>query len=154
MLEAAPRHFLSNDFVLRSSDRTIAELDVSAWRERAEFELEGVSYRLYREGFMSGAFVLERAGVIVARAVKPSVFRARFELDIGGQAFTLRKASVFSSRFAVFAGDRQVGEIRRARLFTRRAILELPSEWSAAIQLFVFWLALVIWKREARAAAG
>lgn len=39
MLEAAPKHLLSNDFVLRSADRTPTLLDVSSWRERAEFEL-------------------------------------------------------------------------------------------------------------------
>lgn len=154
MLEAVPRRFLSSDFVLRSSDRAIAMLDVSTWRERAEFELEGVSHRVYREGFMSGAFVLERAGVIIARAIKPSAFRSRFELDVNGRAITLRKLSAFSRRFGIFAHDRQVGEIRRAGLFTRRVIIELPSDWSPAIQLFVFWLALVIWNREARAAAG
>jgi hypothetical protein len=154
MLEAAPRHFLSNDFVLMSSDRAVALLDVSSWRERAEFELEGVSYRLYREGFMSGAFVLERAGVVIARATKPSVFRARFELDINGRSFMLRKISAFSRRFGIFADDRQVGEIRPAGLFTRRVVLELPSDWPTAVQLFVFWLALVIWNREARAAAS
>jgi hypothetical protein len=154
MLEAAPRHFFSSDFVLRSSDRDVALLDISSWRERAEFELEGVSHRLYREGFMSGPFVLERAGVIIARALKPSVFRARFELDIRGAPFTLRMTSAFSRHFGIFANDRQVGAIRRAGLFTRRVVLELPPDWSPAIQLFVFWLALVIWNREARSAAS
>ena len=154
MLEAAPRHFFSNDFVVSSSDRAFTTLDVSAWRERAEFELDGASHRLYREGFMSGAFVLDRAGTIIARATKPSVFRARFELEINGREFTLQKTSVFSRRFGIFSGDRQVGEVRPAGMFTRRAVLELPPDWSPAAQLFVFWLALVIWNRDKRAAAG
>ena len=154
MLEAVPRHVFSSDFVVRSSERTIALLDVSSWRERAEFEIDGVSHRVYREGLIRGAFVLERAGVIIARAVKPSAFRSRFELDVGGRAFTLRKLSAFGRRFGIFADDRQVGEIRPAGLCTRRTELELPADWSVAQQVYVFWLALVIWSREAAAAAS
>ena len=150
MLEADPKHFFSNDFVVRSSDRTITSLDVSMWRERAEFELDGVSHRLYREGFMSGAFVLERAGFVIARAMKPSAFSSRFEVDIGGRPFTLRKLSVFARRFGVFSGEQQVGVIRPVGAFTRRTAVELPSDWPAAVQLFIFWLSLVIWNRDAK----
>jgi hypothetical protein len=148
MIEATPRHFFSNDFVLRSRDGIVASIDVSSWRERAEFELDGVPYRLYREGFASGAFVLDRAGLVVARATKPSAFRSRFEIEIQGQRFTLQKASIFSRRFVILQGDGEIGAIRPAGGFTRRTVLELPPSWSLAQQLFVFWLALVIWNRE------
>ena len=154
MLEAAPKHFLSNDFEIRSSGRTITSLDVSLWRERAEFELDGVSHRLYRDGLMSGAFVIERAGFVIARAMKPSAFRSRFDVDIGGRPFTVRKLSMFGRRFGVFSGEQQVGVIRPVGAFTRRTAVELPSDWTPAVQLFVFWLALVIWNREASAAAS
>lgn len=154
MLEAVPKGVFSNDYVLLSSGEALGELDVSVWRERAEFELAGVPHRLYREGMMSGAFVLERAGTVVARAVKPSVFRERFEVDLGGRPFTLRKLSLFSRTFGVFFGEQQVGSISRAGFFTRRALLELPPDWPPAFQLFVFWLALVSWKRNKRRSAG
>jgi hypothetical protein len=154
MLEAVPKGIFSNTFVLRSSGEALGELNVSFWRERAEFQLDGIRHRLYREALMSGAFVLERAGCVVARAIKPSVFLNRFEIDLGGRPFTLRKISMFSRRFGLFFGEQQVGAIGRASWFTRRAVLELPPDWSPAFQLFVFWLALLIWKRNERAAAS
>jgi len=150
MLEADPKHFFSNDFVVRSSDRTITSLDVSMWRERGEFELDGVSHRLYREGFMSGAFVLERAGFVIARAMKPSAFSSRFEVDIGGRPFSLRRSRCSLAASASFSGEQQVGVIRPVGAFTRRTAAALPSDWLPAVQLFVFWLALVIWNREAK----
>jgi hypothetical protein len=148
MIDATPKHFFSNDFVLRSPDGTVIPLDVSVWRERAEFELERVSYRLYREGFMSGAFVLERAGLVVARALKPTALQARFDIEIQGQRFTLRKASFLSRRFVLLSGDAEIGAIEPAGAFTRRAFIELPSAWPLAHQIFVFWLVMIIWNRE------
>jgi hypothetical protein len=153
MLEAVPKKTFSNDFILRSTDQNVAELSVSSWRERAEFNIDGVPHRLYRDG-LTGPFVLEKAGTVVVRAVKPSAFRCLFQLDLGGVSLTLRKLSMFSRRFGLFSGDQQVGEIRPAGHFTRRAILDLPSDWPVALQLFVFWLALMIWNREAAAASS
>jgi hypothetical protein len=153
MLEAAPKHLFSNDFVVRSSVGSTT-LDISAWRERAEFELGGVPHRLYREGMLTGAFVLERAGFVIARAVKHSVFRSSFDVEFNGLHYTLRKPSFFSRGFGVFVGDRQVGSIAPAGYFTRRTVVDLPSEWPDAVALFVFWLVLVMWKRQRAAAAA
>jgi hypothetical protein len=147
VIEAVPQGWFSNSYRLQQPHGTVAELDVSNWREKAEFDVEGGHYRLYREGFASGAFVLERDGKTVARALKPSAFRARFQVEIGGRAFELRRGG-WTSNFGVFDGERQVGSIRRAAMFTRRAIIDLPDAWPLAAQVFVFWLVLVIWIRD------
>ena len=154
MIEAVPKGLFSSDFRLCRQDRVLIELDVSSWRERAELAVEGVQYRFYREGLLSGAFLLEREGEALARALKLSAFRNRFELHLAGNIYTLRNLSIWSRRFGLFQGEQQVGSIQPAGVFTRRAVIELPSEWPAAAQPFVFWLALVIWNREAAAAAS
>jgi hypothetical protein len=153
MIEAVPKHLFSNDYVLRSSDGRVAELDVSSWRERAEFVLDGASYRLYRDGIV-GPFVLERDGTVVARARKPSAFRDRFEVELPDRTCVLRKMSLSGRRFGVFEGDRAAGEMAKASFFGRGIRLSLPADWPPAIQIFLFWLALVIWNREAAAVAA
>lgn len=154
MIEAVPKGWFSNDYLLRQPHGTVADLDVSGWREKAEFDVAGGRFRLYREGMASGAYVLEQQGSVLARAVKPSAFQARFELQVGRRSFTLRRPRWWRSDFALFEGETQVGSVRRAGAFTRRTLVDLPAELPLAVQVFVFWLALVIWTREAAAAAA
>jgi hypothetical protein len=153
MIEAVPKHIFSNDYVLRGTDGRVAELDVSSWRERAEFVLDGVSYRLYRDGIV-GPFVMERDGAVIARARKPSTVRNRFEVELPDRTCELRKTSLSGRRFGVFEGDRAAGEMAQAGFLGRRIRLSLPADWPAAIHIFLFWLALVIWNREAAVAAS
>ena len=154
MLEAIPKNVFSTNYVIRVPGRTPAMLDVSLWRERAELEMDGAVHRFYREHLLGGAFLLERAGVVVARAVKPSAFRARFDVEIGGRPFIVRKTSIWRRHFGVFSGEQQIGAVRPAGFFTRRALIELPADWPLAHEVFVFWLVLIIWRREAAAAAA
>ena len=151
MIEAVPKHIFSRDFVLHSPDGSLVELDVSNWRDRAEFEFDGIAYRLYREGMVSGDFVLERAGVVIARAMKPSAFRKRFELEVNGHSVSMKKLSLWRRGFGVFDGEQLVGSIAPAGLFTRRTIVTMPDDWAVALQLFLFWLVLLMWHRQAAA---
>lgn len=149
MVEAIPKGIFSRDFHLWRDGRPVAELDVSSWSEKADVDIEGVRYQLYRRGMMSGAFVLGRDGEVVAEAHKPSALSATFEIQAGGRTLTLRKESFWSSDFGLFEGERRLGGITKAGVFTRRARVELPAEWPSPIQTFIFWLALLIWNREA-----
>lgn len=152
MLHAAPRGMFSNDYVVRSDDGRMAEIDVSSWRERAELTLDGRSYRLERDG--TGAFVLLEGDALVARAEKPSAFSSRFNLYSGSDTLVLRRLSMWSRGFGLYDGDREIGRIAPAGAFSRRANIELPAEWPLAVHLFVFWLVLVIWIRSAAAAGA
>ena len=83
MIEAVPKGIFSSGFHLQQDGRLIADLDASSWREKADVQIDGETFRLYREGMMSGAFILEWNGSTLARAIKPSVFSDRFELEVG-----------------------------------------------------------------------
>ena len=87
-------------------------------------------------------------------ALKPSVFRDRFEIELPDRTCILRKTSMSGRRFGVFEGDRAVGDMAKASFMTRRIRLSLPEDWPVAIQIYLFWLALVIWNREASAVAA
>lgn len=148
MLEAKPIGLFSPDFRIEAVGRQIAYLDLAIWREAGEFQVDGKPYRFFRERLMSGAFVVEAEGWPVARATKPSAWRSLFELEIDSRYYTLRRATAFTRSFAVLDGDRQVGRIRPAGVLSRKALIELPAEWSYAVQIFVFWLVVVIWNRD------
>jgi hypothetical protein len=154
MLEAKPLGLFSRDFDVESEGRKIAFLDVALWREAGEVLIEDQPYKLYREGLMSGAFVLEKEGRIVARAMKTSAFRAHFDLELRSHRCSLTRTSLFGRSFSVLQGSEVIGSIRPAGVFTRRAIIDLPRDWPTPVQVFVFWLVLVIWNRDRSAAAA
>lgn len=154
MLEAKPINFLSKSFLIETGGQKIASLAISRWRESGEISIGDQSYRLYREGLLSGAFVLESSGQIIARAVKPSAFRSQFDLELDAHRYSLQRTSLFGKSFSVVQGETVVGSVRRAGLFTRRTLVDLPSDWSIPIQVFAFWLVLVIWNRDDGGAAA
>jgi hypothetical protein len=153
MLQAAPKGVFSRDYVLSSDAGVVAGLDVSNWRERAEFTVGGEVFRLERDG-MGGPFLLRRGETVVAQAEKPSAFSSRFIVTYGQEAFELRKLSMWSRGFGAFHAGREVGRIVPAGVFSRKANVHLPDGWPIPLQVFVFWLVLVIWSREAAAASA
>ena len=154
MLVALKRGFFTRRFRIRQGGVDLGELVVSAWRRRAEVELEGVRYSFGREAFGRGAFVLRAGGRTLAEAVKPSAFRSRFEVRVADRTYLLRKRSFWSGGFGVYEGEREVGTLRRRGFFARRVEIDLPERWPVAARVFFLWLALNVWEREDAAAAG
>ena len=72
MLTAVPTRWFSWDFTVTDGARTVATIDVSWWREQGTLTVDGVDHCVYREGMLSGEFILEAEGSVVARARKPS----------------------------------------------------------------------------------
>jgi hypothetical protein len=154
LLEAIPAGLFSATYQLQQDNVLIGEIDNSYFRERATLELDDGTYNLFRERAMSGDFMLERNGNVVARASKPSAFKSLFEVDVAGHHVVLRKMSMFSRRFGVFEDGRQVGAIYTAGTFTRRAIIDLPVEWPALTRVFLFWLTWLMWRRQHQSASS
>jgi len=169
MLRAIPKGWFSNDYEIYQGETQVAFLDPSAWRERAELEIEGRRYFLEREGWVGEFRLLDEVKHPLVTATKPSAFKSRFEVTWGERRYVLEKASFWRSGFAVReiipgetpSGDtpsreelRTVGSIEREGVFTRRAAIDLPEDWPLPVQVFVFWLVVVIWTREQAAAAA
>jgi hypothetical protein len=148
MLEAVPTSLFAKKFRLEREKSLIGELDNSLWRERATLELEEGTYDLVRERSWTGDFLLERNGHVIARATKPSVFRSRFIVDDGSHHVELRRLSMFTRRFGIFEDRKQIGMIYPATLFSRRASIDLPTDWPASTRAFLYWLTYLMWRRE------
>lgn len=154
MIEATPKSTFSSDFELSMDGRSLALLDLGSWREAAEFVIDGEAYTLSRERSMSGSFLLKKGDQVMAEAVKPSAFRETFELEHERECYVIRKPSIWRREFEVLRLGSRVGRIFPAGSFSRRALVDLPSEWPIPVQVFVFWLVLLIWNRAAAAAGS
>jgi hypothetical protein len=160
MLTIIPKAWYSWDFDVMDRDRQLAHMDLSSWSEKGIVTVEGVEHRVYREGVMSGDFVLERGGTVLARASKPSAFFNTFVLAYQGRQYTLEKKSAWGRAFVLRsrlgeAGsvrETQIGSVVPAGAWTRKASADLPDDWPLPLRVFVIWLATVMWRREADAA--
>jgi hypothetical protein len=149
MLIAVPKSWFSWDFTVMDGTRLVGDIDMSCWREKGVITVEGADYRVNREGLMSGDFVLASDDKVVARATKPSAFRRTFMVEHGGQQYTLRAQSALRRAFELLDGDTIVGTLSPRGLFTRRAAIDLPETMPLSLRVFIIWLAVIIWKREA-----
>jgi hypothetical protein len=154
MLTIVPRRWYSWDFDLVDGDRRLAGLETSRWREKGVLNVDGVEHRVYREGLMSGEFILERDGVVLAHATKPSAFRNAFELNFNGWKYTLRKKSLLSRSFLVESGEREIGSLVPKSMWSRSARVTLPQDWPLPVRAFAIWLTIILWKRESDAGGG
>ena len=149
-----PKRWVGWDYSVMTGDRTLATLDLSCWRERAEIMIGDVTHRVFRERVMSGDFVIEAGGRELARATKPSAFRHTIIVHYTGKEYTLRKRSVWRRAFVLLDGERQIGAITPESAWTRRATADLPPDWPAPITAFVIWLVIILWKRDADGGAA
>jgi signal transduction histidine kinase len=149
-LSIVPKRWYSWDFNVFDGSRQVALVDVSTWREKGTLVVDGAEYRVSREGIMSGDFTLERHGSVLARATKPSAFRHTFIIKYDGREYVLRKKSIWRRAFVLLRNeDTEVGGVSPNSIWTRDATVSLPDEWPLAIKVFVMWLAIILWKRDA-----
>jgi hypothetical protein len=154
MLEIEPVRWFSWDFTVDRGGRRVAELDISWWRERGELVIAGATYAVVREGLISSDFRMTASdGRLVASASKPSILRRRFDVVQAGQTVTLQARSAWSRTLDVLIDGREVGAITPAGAWTRRASADLPDSMPLPVQVFLVWLAVLLWKREQDSAA-
>ena len=134
--------------------RTVAHVDVSCWRERGSLRVDGSTYQAYREGILSGAYLLKRRGSTLASAKKPSAFRREFLVEHDGRRYTLRAKSAFERGFVLLNGTKRVGWITLESIFSYRANVHLPADLPLPVQVFVLWLVINTWRRAAASAGG
>ncbi|MCX6559393.1 MAG: hypothetical protein NTZ26_02655 [Candidatus Aminicenantes bacterium] len=148
ILHAVPKAWLAWDFDVRDdADQPLGEARLSSWRERGAVCAGNVEYRVFRESLL-GAFVLEKEGLPLARAVKPSALLRSFEIELEGRAFTLKALSPVRRAMVLSEGGVVVGTIEPEGILTRQARIKMLDELPLVLKLFVIWLTLLIWKRE------
>ena len=156
MLKVVRKRWLSWDFTVMEGPRVLADSDVSWWRKKGVLTVQGVNYRVYREGLMSGDFILESAGSVLARAVKPSAFGRSFIIDHKRKQYTLRQESglAFRGAFALLDGPLQIGSLAPDGALMRTATVVLPDHLPLPVKVFTVWLTFILWRWEGFASPG
>lgn len=154
MMKAIPKHWFSWDFSILEDDVNVAQLDLSAWREKGKLTVNGDDYDVYRQGLLSGEFILEQDGTILATAKKPSAFRQTLAIQCADHRYELKSKSTFTRGFVLLQDSRQVGTVLPTSMFTRKAAVNLPDHLSLPIRVFIVWLAVILWKRQSEAGSG
>ena len=121
-------------------------------REAGVLQVGNSVYRLYREGRFRGLFILERNGKVLACAEKPSALARSFNVRYGNKSYILEVESIFRRRFVLRETGGEIGSISPEKACYRNAIIDLPVELSLPVRLFMAWLTLLLWKREADSA--
>ena len=151
MLRAIPRSLFSWDFSIREDDVEVAGLEVAWMSERGRLVLaDGTEYNLYRQGWLSGPFVLEGEGTILAQAEKPSAFVRHFEVEYDHRKLLLTAQSPFTRAFGVSNGNGEIGSIYPDYWLTRKATIDLPDTVVPPVKAFMFWLVVLMWRRAAK----
>ena len=160
MLDAKPTGFLSWDYHVYEGEREVAFLDVGLLLEGADLDIGGIPFRLSREG-VAGDYTLAFEGIVIARATKRSIFTGTFDVvldaplaDTDTTRLLVKRKSLVSDRFEVFAqGDVpdapgvRLGVVRKRNMLTRRASVDLPDTFPLGVQVFLLWLAVLMWRR-------
>jgi hypothetical protein len=138
-LELIPHSWLSWDFSVMQGDSVVAEIELSRWREKGVLKVGGLHYAVYREGAISGAFILALDTTQLARAEKTSWLSRSFTIKHGEKTYRL-KAEWFGPSFILLDNGEKVGSLVPRGMFTWKTTVSLPDELSVPMQMFVIWL--------------
>lgn len=154
MLTATPRHWFTWDYAVSAGTEHLGDIDVSWWRERGMLTLGGQHYEVYRERPLGGDFILESEGTVLARAEKPSALRRRLVIHADGARYELRPRDLFTRTFDLHGESGIMGSLSASGVFSRRVKVDLPDTLPLPLRVFVVWLTVVLWKRDADANGG
>jgi hypothetical protein len=143
------RTFSIRRYTLESDGAEIGEIDCGGIRQPATITVEGVNYNPAREGVLRTKFHLDAGGSRLADVEPGGNTLRRLIVQAGAKTYTLQVGSWFSRNFVLTENDAEVGRIARMGLLTARCKAELPDDMPLPVQVFLIWLALITWRRQA-----
>ena len=147
MLKGSPGRWPSwNYSVEDESGGHAGDVELAPIRERGVIRLSGTEHEVYRESGGRGVFLV-KGGSESLKAIKPSAFSGRLEIQSRSGHYVLDRKSPLRRERLLYQEGRVVGSIAFEG-FSRRVKIDLPDELPLELRMFVFWLTLMIWKRE------
>jgi hypothetical protein len=152
MLEAKPKNIFSWDFSIFTMGTKMADLDLSWFREKANFTLGDAAYEIRKDSVVLGTFSLWSDNQIIASARKGSLFFRSFRVNYADRFLELKALHIYFKKFGLFENNVQIGSISPAGWLGRKAFIDLPAELPPAVQMFLFCLVAFLWRRAADSA--
>lgn len=149
MLTAIPKNIFSSDFHIERDGERVAFLDLAIFRRKGVIELGSDQLRVETKGAIHPEFSLFLNDSQIAQARKPAMLKDVFELVLGDVVCEIRRRSIFRRQFFVLHEGQQVGEISPIHWYSFKARIDLPDDWPLGLQVFVFWIVVRVWKRDA-----
>jgi len=153
VLHATPHGVFSWDFTVSRDGVAIAEIDMAWFRERADVKIGEQTFSLYRQSAAKGSFTLQSGDTILAQAQKISAFSRAFRIDTAGRKLTLKATSAWRRQFEVSENEALIGRIGPTGWAGRTSVIDLGIDLPVPVQVFLFWLVVVLWRRADDAAA-
>ena len=147
MLQIVPTHWYSWNFTVTDESRPVADIATTGWRKTGVLTIDDARYEVSRETPISGDFVLQHDGNVLARAGKPSIFRRDFVIQHDGHEYRLAPKSLFGRTHVLLDESREIGSVAPENAFTRHAAADLPHDLPLPVRMFVVWLTLLSWRR-------
>jgi hypothetical protein len=149
-LELIPRSWFSWDFDILKSGSTVAGIEMPWLRYGGVLNVGGCNYGVYREGgFMKlSTFVLASNSTQLARAENRSLRSRWFTVEHEGKTYILKGQSWLGRSVILVENGQEIGSIVPRGWNTRKAVVKLPDSLPTPVQIFLIWLALIMWKRD------
>ncbi len=147
MLTCLPQSICSWNYLITEPDIT-ASIEFDFWTEQGKISVDPDFY-FVQHAWLSGEWSLVSENGTIALAVKPNPLTRVFEVSYGNDFLILRAQSPLTRSFLIEQSNALLGTIEPMHPFTRRAFIDCSRSLTIPIQLFLFWLAVLMWRRAA-----
>jgi hypothetical protein len=143
--ELTPHHPFSQEYKVELDGQQITDINPAWLIQGGQLAYAGKNYKLYREE-SSGAFVLEEQEHVIARAKKN--FTPSFDVSYNGTHYTLT-AKIRERTCILEQGSQIIGSVDpKKKSLSRKAIASIPDSFPRAVQIFITWLAILLYRPE------
>lgn len=174
VFDCSLQSFVSWNYVITVSDSDFtASVEFDDWGEEGKITLPSSHYKVkdkfsisdqeytnlaqsglasYSEKglfvWLDGEWLLEKDDQVVAIARKANPLTRVFKVFHQEQIFLLKAKYPFTKSFVVEQNNQLLGTIRPKNYWTKQAIIDCSSSISVPMQIFMFWLTSLMWRRD------
>lgn len=149
ILEINRKALFSWEFEVLQNGAPAGRIEGLGSREKSVVTLGDTKYEVSSDRSAIDGFNLDSNGLRLAHIEKPRLLTRVFNVNHADKVYTFTRPSLFSSRYELMDNEQTIGSVSPKGIFKKSAIVELPDQFQTPFKLFLGWVALVQWKRQA-----